>query len=115
MIRQLTVAMMTALAILNGANAQTAQNMGYYPTTMAVVDVDYENDEVTAMDFNGYLWSWEGCEDWYEGDVASMMMCDNGTDDYIFDDIIISTKYSGWVDSWGYDIEAGEPLVTFEN
>ena len=70
-----------------------------YPMTTIVVDLDHENDVVTCKDFNGYLWQFEGCEDWQEGDICSMIMSDNGTPK-IFDDEIVSIKYDGYFEGW---------------
>lgn len=67
-----------------------------YPTCGEVVEVDYENDLVVVEDFNGNLWEFEGCEDWLEGDIASMIMNDCGTPE-IYDDEIVTVKYSGYV------------------
>lgn len=113
MIKMITVAMMTAIAIANGANVHNATNLHYYSMATAVIDVNENTDSVTGLDFNGNEWGWEGISDWEVGDVASLIMCDNGTPNYVYDDIIINENYSGWVSSWGYDIETGEPLATF--
>ncbi len=70
-----------------------------YPMTTKVVELDRENDVVTCEDFNGFLWQFEGCEDWQEGDICSMIMNDNGTPK-IFDDEIVSVKYDGYFEGW---------------
>lgn len=70
-----------------------------YPMTTVVVEVDRASDIVTCRDFNGNLWQFEGCEDWCENDVASMIMDDMGTPK-IFDDEIISVRYDGWIEGW---------------
>ena len=70
-----------------------------YPMTTIVVNLDHEKDVVTCKDFNGFLWQFEGCEDWQEGDICSMIMNDNGTPK-IFDDEIISVRYDGWIEGW---------------
>ena len=67
-----------------------------YALTTIVVNVDYDNDIVTVEDFNGFLWEFEGCEDWYEGDCCSMVMDNMGTD-LIFDDVILNTHYNAWI------------------
>lgn len=74
--------------------AQTTHQL--YALTTVVVNVDYDNDVVTVEDFNGFLWEFEGCEDWYEGDCCAMVMDDMGTD-FIFDDEILSTRYNAWI------------------
>lgn len=113
MIKTLTVAMMTAIALSNGANAQNVSNLHYYSMATAVVDVNEDTDSVIGLDFNGNEWGWYGISDWDNGDVATLTMCDNGTPNYIYDDIVVNANYSGWVTSWGYDTETGEPLATF--
>lgn len=70
-----------------------------YPMVTKVVKLDRENDVVTCEDFNGYLWQFDGCEDWQEGDICSMIMNDNGTPK-IFDDEIVSVKYDGYFEGW---------------
>lgn len=66
-----------------------------YALTTVVVNVDYDNDVVTVEDFNGFLWEFENCDDWFEGDCCSMVMDDMGTE-IIFDDEIISVRYNAW-------------------
>lgn len=70
-----------------------------YPLTTVVVEVNHNEDVVVCMDFNGHEWAFEGCEDWYEGDVCSMTMDDHDTD-IIFDDEIITARYDGWIEGW---------------
>ena len=70
-----------------------------YPLTTKVVELDRENDIVICEDFNGFRWQFEGCEDWQEGDICSMIMNDNGTPK-IFDDEIVSVKYDGYFEGW---------------
>lgn len=104
------VGLISAL-LISGVSASNVDNVGVYADTMVVTEVDYEGDVVTIADFNGFEWQFEGCEDWIEGDVCSVLMCDNGTE-VIFDDVILSTTYSGWVNEWGW--EDGCPLYTFD-
>lgn len=70
-----------------------------YPLTTKVVALDRENDIVTCEDFNGFQWQFEGCEDWQEGDVCSMIMNSKGTAK-IFDDEIITVQYGGYFEGW---------------
>lgn len=109
--RGLTIINLILTVLLSTTNPTYEQEFGYYSETMVVVNVDYETDIVTVMDFDGTLWEYEECEDWYEGDLVSMIMCDNGTD-ASYDDIIIDLKYEGWVTSWGWD--GDKPLVVFD-
>lgn len=66
-----------------------------YPTTGIVTEIYYDTDQVVIMDFNGFLYTFYGVEDWMIGDVCSCIMDDNGTPD-VKDDIIVQTKYSGY-------------------
>lgn len=69
-----------------------------YPLTTVVVSVDAENDVVTCIDYNGNLWEFYGCEDWEQGDIASLLMKNCGTAE-IFDDEIIMANYCGTFES----------------
>lgn len=93
------------LMLLNlGYTQGNVQDAKVYANTMCVINVDYEADVVTVADFNGYEFEFTGCEDYTEGCLVSAIMSDMGTD-YITDDVILSTRCSGWVDSWGVDSE----------
>lgn len=70
-----------------------------YALTTEVIKIDRENDVVTCEDFNGYLWQFEGCEDWQEGDICSLLMNDKATEK-VFDDEIISARYGGTFEGW---------------
>ena len=67
-----------------------------YPLSGIVVAVIPENDIIVIQDYNGNMWEWSGIEDWYEGDIAAMIMYDNYTES-IYDDEIIDIMYSGWI------------------
>lgn len=71
----------------------------YYPLTTRVVEVDEEADLVTCEDFNGNLWKFEGCEDWQNGDICSLLMNSKGTEK-IFDDEILLAHYNGTFEGW---------------
>jgi hypothetical protein len=62
-----------------------------YPKAARVVDI--QGEEVYLQDGAGNVWRWQGAEDWQVGDGAAMIMSNNGTKD-IYDDIIVSIKYS---------------------
>lgn len=66
-----------------------------YPMTCKVVEVNTTDDVVIAIDATGNEWEWNGVDDWQFGDCVSMIMNDNGTNE-IYDDIIISIRYSAW-------------------
>ena len=78
------------------------EEVGYYPTTAVisnVCEVEVETEKnywLTLEDFNGNKWAYISEDgDWLEGDIASLIMCDNGTEK-IEDDIIVYVKYSGY-------------------
>lgn len=68
---------------------------GLYPKTTFVEFIDKANDVVFCSDMNGDMWAFDGCEGWQHDDICSMIMDDNGTEDYIYDDEIIVVKYDG--------------------
>lgn len=88
-------------------------NYSIYANTFAVVEVT--EDYVLCVDFNGDEWAFDNEEDdWLEGDLVSCVMCDMGTES-IYDDEILSVKYTGWVyDAWGYDEESNEVIVYYD-
>lgn len=83
-----------ALIMILIAIAMTA-SAEIYPLTAKVVEVNYDDDTVTVETFTGFLFAFEGCEDWAEGDCASLIMDDNGTEK-IFDDEIVMAQYCAW-------------------
>lgn len=70
-----------------------------YALTTIVVSLDYDTDTVEVEDFNGNVWAFEGCEDWQLMDVCALSMDDNNTAN-IYDDVILSARYNGWLDGW---------------
>lgn len=67
-----------------------------YALTAVVVEINYEKDLVTAQDGNDNLWQFYGSEDWQEGDCVTLIVSDCGTAE-IYDDVIVSARYSNWV------------------
>lgn len=70
-------------------------NAKYYALTTCVVELDREKDVVIVKDSVGNRWEFYGVEDWQEGDCASLLICDNGTES-IFDDEIHGVRYNAW-------------------
>lgn len=83
-----------ALSIAAVKKAEPISN-SYYALTAQVVEVDRDNDIVTCEDSNSNLWEFYGCEDWQEGDCASLLMDTCGTEN-IYDDEICGTTYGTW-------------------
>lgn len=67
--------------------------LALYPLTTAVIDVDNTTNVVSCEDNNGYVWEFEGVENWKIGDVATMIMYNNNTDT-IFDGEIVLVNYN---------------------
>lgn len=86
-------------ALADGKEAvktQASRRMGnYYALTALVTEVNRENDTVTCINSVGNTWQFYGTEDWQEGDCASLLMWDNGTES-ITDDEIHSARYNAW-------------------
>lgn len=63
-----------------------------YPLLTTVTEVNRDKDLVTVEDNNGFIWQFEGVDDWEEGDLCNCLMDSRGTEK-IFDDEIIMTRY----------------------
>ena len=63
-----------------------------YPLLTTVTEVNRDKDLVTVEDNNGFIWQFEGADDWEEGDLCNCLMNSRGTKK-IFDDEIIMTRY----------------------
>lgn len=70
--------------------AKTETNV--YPLLTTVTEVNRNKDLVTVEDNNGFIWQFEGADDWEEGDLCNCLMDSRGTEK-IFDDEIIMTRY----------------------
>lgn len=74
-------------------NVTTAEvKTNIYPLLTTVTEVDRDKDLVTVEDNNGFIWQFEGADDWEEGDLCNCLMDSRGTEK-IFDDEIIMTRY----------------------
>lgn len=71
-----------------------------YPKTVKIVYLDWNNDIVTCIDGAGEVWQFTECDDWCVGDLVSLLMDDNGTQDSIYDDVILMTIYSGFYEDY---------------
>lgn len=77
------------------------QQKHLYPLSTTVTEI--KNDTVTVEDATGNIWSFDGAEDWQINDSCALIMDDNSTKD-IRDDVIISTRYQGRMESKISDI-----------
>lgn len=70
----------------------------FYPACGIVVSLETETNSVIYEDYNGNLWDFPEIDDWTKGDIVALIMCDNGTPNYIYDDYAVSYKYCGHMD-----------------
>lgn len=78
------------------ASEAQATTSKIYPATAEVVELDRAADLVTVETASGIAYGFYGCEDYFPGDLVSMIMDDNGTPETILDDKIIDCRYSGY-------------------
>lgn len=95
--KYILIALLIATAILCGYKFRTQ----HYELKGVIIEVvapcnDYPEGFVTFQDQNGNLWSFEGAEDWFEYDLLTAEMCDNGTE-WIKDDKIVQLTYTGYI------------------
>lgn len=95
--KKILALILALVMVLTLSAAAAATYEGLYAKSTVVVEVNEDDDIVVVEDFNGFLWKFEGCEDWVVGDICAMVMDNNGTPETIFDDIILNTTYCGWV------------------
>lgn len=70
-----------------------------YAKTAKIIEVNRITDTVTCEDYNGNLWEFTECEDWEVGDIAALLMNNNGTEN-IYDDTIVEVRYCGALERW---------------
>ena len=91
----LTVTLSISALFIGRAVQKATYNQHIYPLSTVVECIN--GNEVTTRDFNGNLWVFtDNTEDWFKGDICSLIMHDNYTD-IIYDDTIIKAQYSGFV------------------
>lgn len=69
-----------------------------YARAAMVYCIDEAEDTVTFIDGCGFIWAIKGVFDWEQGDLAALLMDNNGTAGTIGDDIVVDAWYSslGW-------------------
>ena len=87
-----TIATLISIATTFGANPTA--NLGFYPASAQVVEVNNESDTWAIEDTRGHVWELDEAEDWMVGDNCSCIFCDNGTED-VTDDIPCVVWYVG--------------------
>lgn len=88
------IGLCASTAVFKPAASETAK-ANEYPKTTICLAVDRQTDIVTVADCNGTEWQFRGCQDFEEGDLIALIMSDNGTPETIWDDTVLTTKYSG--------------------
>lgn len=73
---------------------------GLYPTTFVVTDVlpstERGLDVITVETATGIEYRFfSDAGDWLEGDLCAAIMHDNGTENNVYDDMLLSTRYTG--------------------
>ena len=77
-------------------DAQETHTAGeLYPLTARIVSIDRDGDNVLIATASGVTYAFYGVEDYDVNDYVSIIMNDNGTPS-IYDDIIVSVRYSGF-------------------
>lgn len=74
---------------------QTTGVSNLYSRVGIVVVCDAVNDTVVVEDAEGWLYAFDGVEDWRIGDTCAMVMDSQGTSN-IEDDAIVATTYQSW-------------------
>lgn len=97
------------LALLLLALLSPPRRLAFYPRAGIVTALDRSADLVTVTDAAGYDWQFTGVEDWERGDLAALLMDDNGTPDSILDDRVTEVRYSGTM--FDFLQEGGGPRV----
>lgn len=81
----------TSLALLTSIT----MSLGLYPTTCQITNLDRTTDIVTMTTATGYEYQFYGCDDYDNGDLVSVIMFNNHTDN-ITDDAVICVHYAGF-------------------
>ena len=92
------MALLTHACYLKGKHAGADEIMSHiYPMSGIVTEVNRQENKIIITDSVGNEWEFNGTDDWHIGDIAAMIMEDNGTEK-IYDDEIIDVQYDGWVE-----------------
>ena len=79
----------------NETNATKPGTITMYPKTTICLAVNHQANAVTVADCNGTEWTFGGCQDFEKGDLIALIMNNNGTPDTIWDDTVVTARYSG--------------------
>lgn len=90
-----SIVVVLGIFYLIGYESACISKANLYPKSGTVIYVDKDGDVILIEDLAGHRWIYGGAEDWLEGDMVSMIMNSNGTEQ-IKDDEIIKIQYEGW-------------------
>ena len=85
------IALVFAAAVIVEERYMRSRERDIYPKGVIVEELDYYDDSVIVSDANGFLWSFQGCEDYEVGDILALIMDGRGTPE-IFDDAIVDVR-----------------------
>lgn len=89
----ITAALLASLA--SAAITQANITSHTYPATAVITEISESTETITVTCANGNRFSFRSApEDWFQGDLVSLTMHDNGTAT-VEDDRILQVRYSG--------------------
>lgn len=92
------LAMVVIPLVFNVFNAKPIHSKEY-PQTMVVTYINEYTDYVQVETATGYTYGFWGIEDYEVGDIVSVTMNDNATENDITDDKIVEVRFSGFTES----------------
>lgn len=92
----IVICMLASLAVIKYFSTKRYINKNLYAQTGIITEINRHSDFVTVTVANGNKFSFYGAMDYEEGDFCSMVMDSCGTE-YVYDDIVIDTKYDGYL------------------
>lgn len=90
------VAVITLFALIIAFSTACAE---MYPQAFIVSATDTAQDALVLIDGTGNEWVWYGIEDYEVGDIVAAIM-DNNSTEIIYDDAIITMRYTGYIEGW---------------
>lgn len=86
-----TLFLVALVSMMSVASADVYARVG------VIYEINYEEDFFVVEDSVGFLWEYEGVEDFAVDDVVAMMMADVAGTESILDDVILSVTFSGYI------------------
>ena len=98
-----TITIITILALATtitacGKQTKAADNSKEYPTMVKITKINPQYDTMVGIDASGEMWQLEGIKDYDVNDYVALIMNDNGTPHYIYDDEIVDMRYCGYAE-----------------